>query len=119
MAASFDRFTAALRAELGLPSAKGVVAVDGKSLRSGYERGRKRVAAFERRLRELDWLEAAQRPDAALLRSRHALFPVPQARGYPTVCAKVTNCPSGRLRVAASLDWSTEPRKTVASPSDA
>jgi predicted transposase YbfD/YdcC len=40
MAAAFARFTAALRAELGLPPAKGVVAVDGKSLRRGYERGR-------------------------------------------------------------------------------
>ena len=33
MAEAFARFKAALRAELGLPSAKGVVAVDGKSLR--------------------------------------------------------------------------------------
>jgi DDE_Tnp_1-associated len=40
MAEAFARFTAALRAELGLPPAKGVVAVDGKSLRRGYERGR-------------------------------------------------------------------------------
>jgi predicted transposase YbfD/YdcC len=40
MAEAFGRFKAALRAEFGLPSAKGVVAVDGKSLRRGYERGR-------------------------------------------------------------------------------
>ena len=40
MAEAFARFKAALRAELGLPSAKGIVAVDGKSLRRGYERGR-------------------------------------------------------------------------------
>jgi predicted transposase YbfD/YdcC len=40
MAEAFGRFKAALRAELGLPPAKGVVAVDGKSLRRGYERGR-------------------------------------------------------------------------------
>ncbi len=40
MTAAFARFHTALRAELGLPAAKGVVAVDGKSLRRGYERGR-------------------------------------------------------------------------------
>src|SRR5262245_53718568 len=40
MAAAFGRFMAALRAALGLDPAKGVVAVDGKSLRRGYERGR-------------------------------------------------------------------------------
>ena len=40
MTEAFARFQAALRAELGLPPAKGVVAVDGKSLRRGYERGR-------------------------------------------------------------------------------
>jgi len=40
MTAAFARFHTALRAELGLPPAKGVVAVDGKSLRRGYERGR-------------------------------------------------------------------------------
>src|SRR5664279_88863 len=40
MTAAFARFQMALRAELGLPPAKGVVAVDGKSLRRGYERGR-------------------------------------------------------------------------------
>ena len=34
------RFTAALREALGLGPAKGVVAIDGKSLRRGYERGR-------------------------------------------------------------------------------
>lgn len=36
----FARFQAELRAGLGLPSATGVIAVDGKSLRRGYERGR-------------------------------------------------------------------------------
>ena len=40
MTEAFARFQTALRAELGLPPAKGVVAVDGKSLRRGYERGR-------------------------------------------------------------------------------
>jgi hypothetical protein len=40
MTEAFARFQTALRAELGLPAAKGVVAVDGKSLRRGYERGR-------------------------------------------------------------------------------
>lgn len=40
MAEAFARFNAALRAGLGLPPATGVVAVDGKSLRRGYERGR-------------------------------------------------------------------------------
>lgn len=40
MTGAFGRFQAALRAELGLPPANGVVAVDGKSLRRGYERGR-------------------------------------------------------------------------------
>ncbi|HXZ15551.1 MAG TPA: ISAs1 family transposase, partial [Roseiarcus sp.] len=40
MTEAFARFRTALRAELGLPPAKGVVAVDGKSLRRGYERGR-------------------------------------------------------------------------------
>ena len=40
MTAAFARFHTALRAELGLPPAKGVIAVDGKSLRRGYQRGR-------------------------------------------------------------------------------
>jgi predicted transposase YbfD/YdcC len=40
MAEAFARFNTALRAGLGLPPAQGVVAVDGKSLRRGYERGR-------------------------------------------------------------------------------
>ena len=40
MAQVFARFMTALRAALGLPAPKGVVAVDGKSLRRGYERGR-------------------------------------------------------------------------------
>jgi predicted transposase YbfD/YdcC len=38
--AALGRFAEALRAGLGLGPAKGVVAVDGKSLRRGYERGR-------------------------------------------------------------------------------
>ena len=40
VAKAFARFVAALREALGLGPAKGVVAVDGKSLRRGYERGR-------------------------------------------------------------------------------
>ena len=40
MTEAFARFRTAFRAGLGLPPAKGVVAVDGKSLRRGYERGR-------------------------------------------------------------------------------
>jgi predicted transposase YbfD/YdcC len=40
MARVFTRFAAALREGLGLGPPKGVVAVDGKSLRRGYERGR-------------------------------------------------------------------------------
>jgi len=40
MAKVFTRFMAVLRAGLGLDPAKGVVAVDGKRLRRGYERGR-------------------------------------------------------------------------------
>jgi len=40
MTEAFARFHTAFRAGLGLPPAKGVVAVDGKSLRRGYERGR-------------------------------------------------------------------------------
>jgi len=40
MAKAFARFMAALREGLGLAPAKGVVAVDGKRLRRGYERGR-------------------------------------------------------------------------------
>ncbi len=40
MAQVFLRFVAALRAGLGLDPAAGVVAVDGKRLRRGYERGR-------------------------------------------------------------------------------
>ena len=40
MAQAFTRFVAALREGLGLDPAKGVVAVDGKRLRRGYERGR-------------------------------------------------------------------------------
>lgn len=37
---AFTNFMAALRQELGLPRPKGVVAIDGKSLRRGYEKGR-------------------------------------------------------------------------------
>ena len=40
MTKAFARFVAALREGLGLDPARGVVAVDGKSLRRGYERGR-------------------------------------------------------------------------------
>src|SRR5216684_1804303 len=40
MAKAFARFVAALREGLGIGPAKGVVAVDGKRLRRGYERGR-------------------------------------------------------------------------------
>ena len=40
MAGVFARFRDALRAALGLGTVKGVVAVDGKSLRRAYERGR-------------------------------------------------------------------------------
>ena len=40
MAAVFARFAKALREGLGLGAAKGVVAIDGKRLRRGYERGR-------------------------------------------------------------------------------
>jgi len=40
LGAALHRFAAALRQGLGLGPAKGVVAVDGKSLRRGYERGR-------------------------------------------------------------------------------
>jgi hypothetical protein len=41
------------------------------------------------------------------------------AAGCPTVCANVTNCPSGRRNVRASLALSRAPRNTVASPSAA
>ncbi|MBZ5503734.1 MAG: ISAs1 family transposase [Acidobacteriia bacterium] len=40
LAKAFTAFMTALRAELGLGSARGVVAIDGKSLRRGYEKGR-------------------------------------------------------------------------------
>lgn len=40
LAKAFARFMAALREGLGIGPAKGVVAVDGKRLRRGYERGR-------------------------------------------------------------------------------
>jgi len=40
LAKAFTGFMAALRKELGLPPPHGVVAIDGKSLRRGYEKGR-------------------------------------------------------------------------------
>jgi predicted transposase YbfD/YdcC len=40
MAKVLTRFAKALREGLGLPAAKGVVAIDGKRLRRGYERGK-------------------------------------------------------------------------------
>src|SRR4030088_813221 len=40
MAQAFARFVAAMREGLGLDPASGVVAIDGKRLRRGYERGR-------------------------------------------------------------------------------
>ncbi len=40
MARVFSRFVAAMREGLGLGPAKGVVAIDGKRMRRGYERGR-------------------------------------------------------------------------------
>ncbi len=43
MARAFAGFVAALRQGLGLDPVKGVVAVDGKSLRRGYERGRRHM----------------------------------------------------------------------------
>ncbi len=43
MARAFTGFVAALRQGLGLDPARGVVAVDGKSLRRGYERGRRHM----------------------------------------------------------------------------
>jgi hypothetical protein len=42
-----------------------------------------------------------------------------QALAYPTVCAKVTNCPSPSRIVDASALVSSEPRNTVANPSEA
>ena len=39
LARAFAAFTAALRQELGLPPPKGVVAIDAKALRRGYEKG--------------------------------------------------------------------------------
>lgn len=39
LAKAFTAFMAALRAELGLPPPRGVVAIDAKSLRRGYEKG--------------------------------------------------------------------------------
>jgi predicted transposase YbfD/YdcC len=44
LAAAFGRFAKALRAALGLDPAQGVVAIDGKRLRRGYERGRACIA---------------------------------------------------------------------------
>ena len=40
LAVAFGRFAAALREGLGLGAAKGVVAIDGKRLKHGYERGK-------------------------------------------------------------------------------
>jgi predicted transposase YbfD/YdcC len=40
LAKAFTGFMTALRAELGLPPPRGVVAIDAKSLRRGYEKGR-------------------------------------------------------------------------------
>jgi predicted transposase YbfD/YdcC len=40
LAKAFTAFMTALRAELGLPPPRGVVAIDAKSLRRGYEKGR-------------------------------------------------------------------------------
>ena len=40
LGAALGRFATALRAALGIGPVKGVVAIDGKSLRRGYERGR-------------------------------------------------------------------------------
>lgn len=40
LAKAFTAFMTALRAELGLGATQGIVAVDGKSLRRGYEKGR-------------------------------------------------------------------------------
>jgi predicted transposase YbfD/YdcC len=44
LAAAFGRFAKALRAALGLDPVQGVVAIDGKRLRRGYERGRACIA---------------------------------------------------------------------------
>jgi predicted transposase YbfD/YdcC len=40
LAKAFTAFMTALRAELGLPAPRGVVAIDAKSLRRGYDKGR-------------------------------------------------------------------------------
>lgn len=39
--------------------------------------------------------------------------------GYPTVWAKVTNCSEPSCSVRPSFAWSSEPRNTLASPSEA
>jgi len=44
LAEAFGRFAKALREGLGLDPAKGIVAIDGKRLRRGYERGRACIA---------------------------------------------------------------------------
>jgi hypothetical protein len=70
MTDAFARFQAALRAELGLPPAKGVVAVDGKSWRRGYERGRSFMpAADDQRLGRRDAPVAGEPPCAGRRRS--------------------------------------------------
>ena len=51
-------------------------------------------------------------------RTRRLVWIVAQSydRGYPTVCANVTNSPSGDWSVRPSFSWLTAPRNTVASP---
>jgi len=46
MARAFKAFAQALRSALGLGRARGVIAVDGKRLRGGYERGRSHMPAL-------------------------------------------------------------------------
>src|SRR3989442_7919382 len=43
LARAFTAFMTALRGELGLPPPKGVVAIDGKALRRGYEKGKAHI----------------------------------------------------------------------------
>ena len=54
LANAFTAFMTALRAELGLGPTQGVVAIDGKSLRRGYEKGRSHMPPLMVSEREVD-----------------------------------------------------------------
>jgi predicted transposase YbfD/YdcC len=94
LAIAFERCLAAIRQELGAPSPAGVVAIDAKSLRRGYEKGRAfmpplMVNVFETQTRLS--IAQARAPDGGEVRATLALLKGLTLKGC-TVTADALHC---------------------------